>query len=123
MIGFGIDQVQAEYVAEIKLRNINKEYILKRMEETSALQDEIEDLEDILARPARVKKIIVTELEEIVRKSTPSRAARASSTATRSQIHRGATVDGLPGVRIPLPRGLLQEDHARIAAHERGAEV
>ncbi len=68
MIGFGIDQVQAEYVAEIKLRNINKEYILKRVEETSALQDEIEDLEDILARPARVKRIIVTELEDVRRK-------------------------------------------------------
>ena len=68
MIGFGIDQVQAEYVAEIKLRNINKEYILKRVEETSALQDEIEDLEDILARPARVKKLIVTELEDVRKK-------------------------------------------------------
>ena len=68
MIGFGIDQVQAEYVAEIKLRNINKEYILKRVEETSALQDEIEDLEDILARPTRVKKIIVAELEDVRKK-------------------------------------------------------
>ena len=68
MIGFGIDQVQAEYVAEIKLRNINKEYILKRVEETSALQDEIGDLEDILARPARVKKIIVAELEDVRKK-------------------------------------------------------
>ncbi len=68
MIGFGIDQVQAEYVAEIKLRNINKEYILKRVKETSALQDEIEDLEDILARPARVKKIIVAELEDVRKK-------------------------------------------------------
>ena len=68
MIGFGIDQVQAEYVAEIKLRNINKEYILTRVEETSALQDEIEDLEDILARPARVKKIIVAELEDVRKK-------------------------------------------------------
>ena len=68
MIGFRIDQVQAEYVAEIKLRNINKEYILKRVEETSALQDEIEDLEDILARPARVKKIIVAELEDVRKK-------------------------------------------------------
>ena len=68
MIGFGIDQMQAEYVAEIKLRNINKEYILKRVEETSALQDEIEDLEDILARPARVKKIIVAELEDVRKK-------------------------------------------------------
>ena len=68
MIGFGIDQVQAEYVAEIKLRNINKEYILKRVNETSALQDEIEDLEDLLASPRRIKKVIVDELNEVAKK-------------------------------------------------------
>ena len=68
MIGFGIDQVQAEYVAEIKLRNINKEYILKRVNETAALQDEIEDLEDILSSPRRVKKIIVDELAQVAKK-------------------------------------------------------
>ena len=68
MIGFGIDQVQAEYVAEIKLRNINKEYILKRVAETSALQDEIEDLEDTLAKPGRIRKIIITELEDVKKK-------------------------------------------------------
>ena len=68
MIGFGIDQIQAEYVAEIKLRNINKEYILKRVEETSALEDEIEDLEDVLNSPRRVKKIIVDELTAVSKK-------------------------------------------------------
>ena len=68
MIGFGIDQIQAEYVAEIRLRNINKEYILKRVNETAALQDEIEDLEDILNSPKRVKKIIVEELNEAAKK-------------------------------------------------------
>ena len=68
MIGFGIDEVQAEYVAEIRLRNINREYILKRTQETDALSEEIEDLEDILNRPARVKKIIVGELEEVKKK-------------------------------------------------------
>ena len=68
MIGFGIDQVQAEYVAEIKLRNINREYILKRVEETAALESEIEDLEDTLARPSRIRRIIVSELEEVRRK-------------------------------------------------------
>ena len=56
MIGFGIDQIQAEYVAEIKLRNINKEYILKRVNETAALQDEIADLEDTLNSPRRLKQ-------------------------------------------------------------------
>ena len=68
MIGFGIDQVQAEYVAEIKLRNINREYILKRVEETASLESEIEDLEDTLARPSRIRKIIVSELEEVRKK-------------------------------------------------------
>ena len=68
MIGFGIDQTQAEYVAEIKLRNINKEYILKRVQETEALQNEIDDLEDLLADPARVKKVIIGELDAVSQK-------------------------------------------------------
>ena len=68
MIGFGIDQVQAEYVAEIKLRNINKEYILKRVQETAALADEIDDLEDTLAKPGRIRRIIIDELTEVRKK-------------------------------------------------------
>ena len=68
MIGFGIDQIQAEYVAEIKLRNINKEYILKRTRETDALRDEIDDLEDLLNSPQRVKKVIVEELNAAAKK-------------------------------------------------------
>ena len=73
MIGFGIDQIQAEYVAEIKLRNINREYILKRVEETASLEAEIEDLEDTLARPSRIRKIIVSELEDVRKKYAESR--------------------------------------------------
>ena len=68
MIGFGIDQIQAEYVAEIKLRNINKEYILNRTQETDALRDEIDDLEDLLTNPQRVKKVIVEELNAAAKK-------------------------------------------------------
>ncbi len=68
MIGFGIDEVQAEYVAEIKLRNINKEYILKRTEELERLRDEIDDLQDVLDKPQRVKKIITGELENVKKK-------------------------------------------------------
>ncbi len=68
MIGFGIDQGQAEYVAEIKLRNINKEYILKRVAETSALEEEIADLEDTLAKPGRIRKIIIDELTAVKKK-------------------------------------------------------
>ena len=68
MIGFGIDQIQAEYVAEIKLRNINKEYILKRVNETDALQDEIADLEDTVNSPKRIQTLIIGELEEVKKK-------------------------------------------------------
>ena len=68
MIGFGIDEVQANFVAEIKLRNINKEYILKKTAETEELEKAIEDLEKILKSDARVKSIIVRELEEVSKK-------------------------------------------------------
>ena len=68
MMGFGIDKVQAEYVAEIKLRNINREYILKRTAETETLEDEIEELESILNNRRKIKNIIIKELEDINRK-------------------------------------------------------
>ena len=68
MIGFGIDEPQAEFVAEIKLRNINREYILKRIDETSALEGEIKDLEDTLGSARRVKAIIVDELKAVIKK-------------------------------------------------------
>ena len=68
MIGFGIDEIQAEYVAEIKLRNINKEYILKRIQETASLEAEIEDLQKTLDSEARIRKLIVSELEQVSKK-------------------------------------------------------
>ena len=73
MAGFDLDEVQANFVAEIKLRNINREYILKRVEETASLEAEIEDLEDTLARPSRIRKIIVSELEDVRKKYAESR--------------------------------------------------
>lgn len=68
MIGFGIDKVQAEYVAEIKLRHLNREYILKRTKDIENLRADIEDMEDILSSKARIKKIIVSELQNVVKK-------------------------------------------------------
>lgn len=68
MIGFGIDEPQAEYVAEIKLRNINREYILKRVDETSALEAEIRELEETLGSIGRIKAIIVDELKYVIKK-------------------------------------------------------
>ena len=68
MIGFGIDEIQAEYVAEIKLRHLNKEYILKRIEDIENLEEEIADLQAILASKQRVKTIIVKELKNVADK-------------------------------------------------------
>ena len=74
MIGFGIDQIQAEYVADIRLRNINKEYILKRVEEVSTLEEEIADLRDLMNSPKRIQKVIITELQQVKKKyDTPRR--------------------------------------------------
>jgi len=68
MIGFGIDEVQAEYVAEIRLRNINREYILKRTEETADLEKEIARLEGILASKTKLKNEIITQLQAVIKK-------------------------------------------------------
>ena len=68
MIGFGIDQIQAEYVAEIKLRHLNREYILKRTDEIERLEEEIEEMEGILKSAAKVRSIIVSELKDVMKK-------------------------------------------------------
>lgn len=68
MIGFGIDETQAEFVAEIKLRNLNQEYILNKTAEIDKLKTDIADYEDILQKPARVKKIIIAQLQSIIKK-------------------------------------------------------
>ena len=68
MIGFGIDEIQAEYVAEIKLRHLNREYILKRIKDIETLEDEIADLEKTLSSNNRMKKIIIGELENVINK-------------------------------------------------------
>ena len=68
MIGFRIDKIQAEYVAEIKLRHLNKEYILKRLQDIDRLEEAIKDLNYILENPKRIKQIIIYELKEVVKK-------------------------------------------------------
>lgn len=68
MIGFGIDEIQANFVAEIKLRHLNREYILKRTEEIEGLEQSIADMEDILAKKSRIKSIIISELREVSKK-------------------------------------------------------
>ena len=73
MIGFGIDKIQGEYVAEIKLRHLNREYIIKRTAEITVLEDEIAKLNEILADNKKIKKIIIDELTNIIKKYGESR--------------------------------------------------
>lgn len=68
MIGFGIDQVQAEFVAEIKLRHLNREYIMRRLEDVSDLEKAVADLEDILKSKSRIRRIIIEELQNVAKK-------------------------------------------------------
>ena len=73
MIGFGIDEAQAEYVAEIKLRHINREYILKRTEETDQLARDIAEMEEVLNSPKKIDKVIIDELNEVAKKYSQPR--------------------------------------------------
>lgn len=75
MMGFGIDKIQAEYVAEIKLRNINREYILKRTSEIEELEQAIAELEETLKSRRKIKNIIISELKAII-KNIPRRENR-----------------------------------------------
>lgn len=68
MNGFDLDEIQAEYVAEIKLRHLNREYILNKISDVDNLKDEIADMEDILSRPERIQKIIIKELKDTAKK-------------------------------------------------------
>lgn len=75
MIGFGIDETQAEYVAEIKLRHLNREYILKRTEDIDRLEKEIAEMKDILAHRRKIQQIIIGELRDVIEKySQPRRS-------------------------------------------------
>ncbi len=73
MIGFGIDEIQAEYVAEIKLRHLNREYILKRLKDIENLENTIKDMKEILDSKAKIKKIIIGELTDVIKKYSKER--------------------------------------------------
>jgi len=90
MIGFGIDQIQAEYVAEIKLRNLNKEYILKRVSEVDSLTDEIADLKDIINSPKRIQKIMTGELQDVKKKYDAPRRTEIIYEFQQAEIEKAA---------------------------------
>ena len=94
MTGFGIDEIQAEFVAEIKLRNINREYIMKRVSDTEALEKEIADLEDIVGSRRRIKGIIISELKDIIKKyPTPRRTGLVYSDEIEEFTEEDTTED------------------------------
>ena len=99
MIGFGIDQIQAEYVAEIKLRHLNREYILKRTQEIEELEKSIAELESILGSKAKVKSIIVQELEEVARKYGQP---RRSMILYADEVEEVEIEDGVPDYPVNL---------------------
>ncbi len=96
MIGFGIDEAQAEYIAEIKLRNINREYILKRVEETAELEREIEDLEDLLHSRSRINQIIIAELKAVEKKYGIPRRSQIIYEDSVVEISEEDTVEDYP---------------------------
>ncbi len=100
IIGFGIDQVQAEYVADIRLRNINKEYILKRTQEVDALADEIADLEDIVNSPKRIRKIIMDELAEVKKKYAAPRRTEIVYEYQQAAEEKISPEDEVPGYPV-----------------------
>ena len=96
MIGFGIDEIQAEYVAEIKLRHLNREYILKRTAEIEELLKDIEDMESILKSRTKLLKIIIKELEEVAKKYGADRKTKIISDASANDTDIEIEVDDSP---------------------------
>ncbi len=99
MSGFGIDKVQAEYVAEIKLRNINKQYIINRIADKEKLQEEIADIEDILAKPKRVDNLIVETLKNISKKYGQD---RRSELIVKEAVQTFVPEQAVPDYRVHL---------------------
>ena len=103
MIGFGIDEQQADFIAEIKLRNINKEHILKRLQEVKDLQDEIDRLEDLLSSKAKLQKYIIRELEDIIQKYPTQRHTQIVYGDQVEEYDESQQIEDYP-VRIFLSR-------------------
>ena len=96
MIGFGIDETQAEYVAEIKLRHLNREYILKRLEDIEQLEKEIEELDETLNSRAKIKRIIVNELKAVMEKYGKERLTKIVSTTDEDNEEYKEELDRSP---------------------------
>ena len=118
MIGFSIDRTQAEYVAEIKLRHLNREYILKRLKDIEQLEADIAKMKDTLSSKAKLRRVIIDELRAVAKKYGQ---ARKSKLLYLSEIDDAEEEQQVPdyAVNVFHERRLLQKDHAVVAAHER----
>ncbi|MEE1198487.1 MAG: DNA topoisomerase (ATP-hydrolyzing) subunit A [Acutalibacteraceae bacterium] len=96
MIGFGIDEVQAEYVAEIKLRHLNREYILKRLSDIENLEKSVAEMEDILKSRNKVLRIIIKELEEVIKKHGQERKTAILTDVELDDSNEPEVVDDSP---------------------------
>ena len=98
MIGFGIDQIQAEYVAEIKLRHFNREYIVKRLTDIEDLEKNIADMEDILKSRTRVRNIIIDELKQVAKKHGQPRRTQIlyAADVQEAQVDAAEEIDAYP---------------------------
>lgn len=99
MIGFGIDEIQAEYVAEIKLRNINKQYILRRIEEVDQLRKDIAEMEEILRDKKKIRRIIVNELRDVIKNYAQP---RRTMFYYKSDIEEEIVVDDTPDYPVNI---------------------
>lgn len=96
MAGFEIDQVQAEYIADIRLRNINREYILKRTKETEDLEKEIAKLEETVKSDVKIRRIIIKELEQVIKKYPSPRRTRLTTPDTVQEFDEADHIEDYP---------------------------
>ena len=110
MIGFGIDEIQANYVAEIKLRNINKEYILKQTRAIDELEKEIAELRDILSSHRRLKNVIIGELKDVAKKyGQPRKTQIVYQTATMEEEDEAEDIPDYPVTVFVSKEGYLKK--------------
>ena len=121
MEGFGIDKIQAEFIADIRLRNINKEYILKRTQETEALENEIKKLEEIVKSKAKIRNIIIKELEQIIKKYPSERCTRIITADNVQQFDEEDHIEDYPVLLFLTREGYFKKDYAAVVAHVAGS--
>lgn len=113
MIGFGIDEIQAEYVAEIRLRHLNREYILKRTEEIEQLNKDIAEMEEILGDPKRFERSLFRNLKRLLKIRRP----RKSLIVYAEEVEEAAYEEEIPD--YPVHLFLSDEGYFKRLRHSR----